>query len=88
MGAALFVLPNKLNHNRFLCTFRRGFGCAVLRNKVRRLSKEFYRLHKYDIKQGFDIVLLVSTSESVFSLWKEKMFSLFGMARLLIDKSL
>ena len=29
-GAKLFVLPNKLPYNRFICTFKRHYGCAVL----------------------------------------------------------
>ncbi len=87
MGATLFVISNKLDHNRFLCTFRRGFKGAVLRNRVRRLSKEVYRLNKCMLKQGFDVVLLVSASDSDFCVLKERMFALFRMARLFISEA-
>lgn len=87
VGATLFVLPNSLGHSRFLCTFRRGFGSAVLRNRVRRISKEFYRLNKRTIKSGFDIVLLVSISDGTFRVWQGKLFALFGMAKLLISEA-
>jgi ribonuclease P protein component len=86
MGATLFVLPNALDCSRFLCTFKRGFGSAVLRNRVRRLSKEVYRLNKHILKSGFDIVLLASASDGSFCLWQKKMFILFEMAKLLIGK--
>lgn len=85
MGATLFVLPNKLGYSRFLCTFRRGFRGAVLRNRIRRLSKEIYRLNKQVIELGFDIVLLVGVANSSFSDWQKKLFTLFRMAKLLID---
>lgn len=58
-GAALFVLPNNLSYNRFLCTFKRGFGSAVQRNREKRLSKEVYRHTKNRLKTGFDLILIV-----------------------------
>lgn len=58
-GANLFLLQNGLEYNRFLCTFKRGFGTAVQRNKARRISKEVYRIIKQNLKIGFDIVLIV-----------------------------
>ena len=58
-GARLFVLPNKLSYNRFVCTFKRHYGSAVQRNKARRLSKEVYRQMKCRLKTGYDILLLL-----------------------------
>lgn len=88
LGATLFVLPNKLDYSRFLCTFKRGFRGAVLRNRIRRLSKEIYRLNKHVIDSGFDIILLASASDADFDAWQEKMFTLFRMAKLLINTDL
>lgn len=58
-GAKLFVLPNTLPYNRFVCTFRKHYGSAVQRNRARRLSKEVYRRIKCQLYPGFDIVLLL-----------------------------
>ncbi|MGP1437642.1 MAG: ribonuclease P protein component [Treponema sp.] len=87
MGATLFVLPSDLSYSRFLCTFRRGVGNAVLRNRVRRISKEIYRLNKHVLKNGFDMILLVSSSDGVFDIWQEKMFVLFKLAKLLTSEN-
>lgn len=81
-GISLFVLPNDLGHNRFLCTFRRGFGNAVRRNRVRRVFKEIYRQHKTCFKTSFDIVVLLSkgflSAEGSFAM---QFVQFFGMLR-------
>ena len=33
-------------------------GCAVERNRARRLMKEVYRLHQYEIREGYRIVIV------------------------------
>ena len=33
-------------------------GCAVERNRCRRLMKEVYRLHQFELKDGYDLVLI------------------------------
>lgn len=60
-GISLFVLPNGLGYSRFLCTFKRGFGNAVKRNRVRRVFKEIYRQNKCCLKGDFDIAFLLSS---------------------------
>lgn len=49
---------------------------------------EIYRLNKHVLDPGFDIVLLVSASDSGFYAWQEKMFALFRMAKLFVDINL
>ncbi|MDR0410484.1 MAG: ribonuclease P protein component [Treponema sp.] len=58
-GAKLFILQNGLEWNRIAFTFARKFGNAVQRNRSRRVSREAYRHLKSDLRQGFDLVLLV-----------------------------
>ena len=81
----LFVIPNGMNLNRFLCTFKRGFGRAVHRNRVRRFSREIYRCEKIFLKKGFDIVFLPSRYDYSFYIWKSTINSLFKIAGLMAD---
>lgn len=81
-GAGLFFLPNGLNYNRFLCTFRRNYGCAVVRNSSRRISKEVYRQIKHRLQTGYDLVLLVFSQHTDFSCRFDQMISLFKSAKI------
>ena len=82
-GAKLFVLPNKLPYNRFVCTFKRHYGSAVQRNKARRLSKEVYRQMKYRLKTGFDMLLLVYPGRDTFGMRMQQFDYLFKKADML-----
>ena len=85
-GISLFVLPNDLGRNRFLCTFKRGFGNAVERNRARRVFKEIYRQNKACIKRSFDIAVLLSKSfmkmEDGFSVQVMRFFKMLKRAGL------
>lgn len=57
--AVLYVLqrsPNRPAHVGFVTG--KKIGCAVARNRCRRLMKEVYRLHQYELNDGFDLVLI------------------------------
>jgi len=82
-GAKLFVLPNTLPYNRFVCTFQRHYGSAVQRNKARRLSKEVYRQMKYRLKTGFDMLLLVYPGRDTFGMRMQQFDYLFKKADML-----
>ena len=84
-GISLFVLPNDLGRNRFLCTFKRGFGNAVERNRVRRVSKEIYRFNKNSLKKSFDFVLLVSKYSYSFDVWQNRICTLLQLLKVMND---
>ena len=54
----LYCLKNRRGHNRLGLTVSAKYGCAVERNRAKRLFREAYRLHKAEFKPGFDFVLV------------------------------
>ena len=86
-GAKLFVLPNKLPYNRFVCTFKRHYGSAIQRNKARRLSKEVYRQMKSQLIIGKDILLLIFPGRDTFSLRTAQLDCLFKKAGMFSIRS-
>jgi len=77
------MLRNGLPHNRIAFTFSRKFGNAVERNRCRRLSREAYRMLRNELREGYDLVLLVYPGQDVFSVRMEQMRKLFSRAGLL-----
>ncbi|WP_461246501.1 ribonuclease P protein component [Treponema sp. R6D11] len=87
-GAKLFVLKNELPYNRICFSLFKGFGNAVSRNRAKRLGREAYRLIKYRLLGGYDLILLVSPetedqSSSTLSYRIWQLESLFLKAGLL-----
>ena len=86
-GAKLFVLPNKLPYNRFVCTFKRHYGSAVQRNKARRLTKEVYRQMKSQLIIGRDVLLLVFPGRDSFAMRMQQLNCLFKKADMFSIRS-
>ena len=83
-GAKLLSQRNGLGHNRIAFTFSRKYGKAVERNHSRRLSREVYRLFRSELRQGYDLVLLVYPGRDVFSVRMQQLRTLFSKAGLLL----
>jgi len=59
-SAILYCLPNKLCYNRIgFSISSRNVKNAVSRNAMRRKLREIFRHNKKNVKQGFDIVMVV-----------------------------
>lgn len=58
----VYTLRNRLGTNRLGITAGVKLGCAVQRNRVKRLVREVYRLHQQELKTGFDIVVVARRS--------------------------
>jgi ribonuclease P protein component len=57
-----FILFSQKNENQFHrlgVVVKKEVGLATYRNRVRRYLREFFRLHKGQIKGSFDLVILI-----------------------------
>ena len=53
----LFGRPNDLGYHRLGLTVSRKVGCAVIRNRIKRLFREIFRKFSADIPCHFDLVV-------------------------------
>jgi ribonuclease P protein component len=44
---------------------KKEIGPAAFRNKIRRYVREFFRLHKHQIKGSYDIILMIKKGCSI-----------------------
>ncbi len=63
----LFRRSNSRQSARIGITVSRKVGIAVVRNRIKRLIREYYRHHKADFISGFDYSLVVKKSFSGLS---------------------
>ncbi|MGE3808428.1 MAG: ribonuclease P protein component [Gemmataceae bacterium] len=54
----VYACENGLGYNRLGLSVSRKVGSAVIRNRIRRLFREAYRLSKTDLPGGMDLVLI------------------------------
>jgi ribonuclease P protein component len=54
-----FFLENKNKFHRLGVVVKKEVGPATLRNRMKRYLREFFRLHKHQIKGSMDIIILV-----------------------------
>ena len=57
----IYAVKNNRGHNRLGITVSKKLGCAVKRNRVRRIISESYRLGMESHKKGFDFVIVGRT---------------------------
>ncbi len=55
----IYVVPNQLGFRRLGLTVGRKVGKAVHRNRIKRIVREYFRLHKYLLKNGMDYSVVV-----------------------------
>lgn len=54
----IYVLENALNINRVGVAVGKKAGKSVVRNRIKRLIRENYRIRENAIKQGFDVLIV------------------------------
>lgn len=57
----VYVMKNRQHKNRLGLTCGKTVGKAVVRNRVKRLMRESYRLCEDRLKPGYDIVMVART---------------------------
>jgi len=79
------VLKNDLQFNRICFTTSKGYKSAVSRNRAKRLGREAFRLMKYRLEGGYDLILLVYPEADTTTLYdrERQLASLFKKAGLL-----
>ena len=55
----LFFQKNENQFNRLGIVVKKEIGLATYRNRVKRYLREYFRLHKDQIKGSFDLIILV-----------------------------
>jgi ribonuclease P protein component len=55
----MYALPNELGHPRLGIVIGRKCGIAARRNRIKRLVRESFRLHQYDLPTGYDFIIVV-----------------------------
>lgn len=84
----IYVFKNNLNINRVGFSISKKVGKSTVRNRVRRLIKENFRLlstNNNDIKVGYDIVFIsrVAAKDSDFESIKKSMMNLLKKSNLI-----
>lgn len=54
----VFAAPNQVGHSRLGLSVSKKHGSAVIRNRIKRLLREVFRLQRHDLPAGLDLVLI------------------------------
>ena len=78
----IYAMKNRLGINRLGLTAGKTVGNAVLRNRIKRLMRESYRLMEDRLGVGFDIVMVARSRAPMQNLAKIQKDVVFAMKKL------
>jgi len=68
----LLLKPNQVGITRLGVTVSKRVGKSVIRNRVKRLIREFFRLNKHLLPQGHDMVIIARPGAAQLDFWEVK----------------
>lgn len=78
----LYVLSNNFEMTRLGVTTSKKVGKSVIRNRLRRLIKESYRVQEENIPTGFDLVFVARNNDTIPGYWEIKREMKFLLKKL------
>ena len=83
----LYVMPNLESKPRIGFAVGKRLGGAVVRNRVKRLLREAFRLNQHSLKQGFDLIIIgrQPVVGKDFKAVNKAVLDLFGRAKLIAE---
>ena len=61
----LFIEESEKKCHRLVIVVKKEIGPATFRNRMKRYIREFFRLHKHQIKGSYDIILIIRKGSSL-----------------------
>lgn len=88
---AVYVMKNRLGQNRLGLTCGKTVGNAVVRNRVKRLMRESYRLCEHRLKDGYDVVMVArakAVGKSFEAVFKDVRYAFYKLELMENEKDI
>ena len=73
---------NNLSNNRLGIAIRKNVKSSILRNRLKRIIREVYRLNNNKLKQGFDVIILINKPIDDYNIMKVNIEKCFTRLRM------
>lgn len=86
--AVMYILQNGTPHRKAGFSVSKKVGCAVLRNRIKRLFREVFRLNQGQLLTGINIIFIArqSAKEASFQELVRAFHDLYRKARILSEQ--